>query len=300
MKTAPGVRFVAVAGLIVLAVATDLGAQTEPLPAQMITVEGRAMRISTAGMERRKPGQSVVILEMGATGPGDALDTWRPVFLEIARLAPVFAYERRGIGRSEPDTVRPTLRRVGQSLHALLQETRIAPPYVLVGQSWGGVFIRSFSDQYPKEVVGLVYLDVTDFEATGEKKLTALGPENRKIALEPPVIPEIPPDTPSGLRAEYEQIKENMLTDFAEARSFRQPAGVPVSVVISARKGGSVVTDALLRLQISNQAEWAFTSSNGLLIVSDAVGHIVHRDDPVLVVQAVRHVLEYPPADSAK
>ena len=132
-------------GALVLSGSIDQAiAQTAPIPARMISVEGRAMRIWTAGLEQRKAGQPVVILETGALD-GDHLETWRPVFPEIARLAPVLAYERRGVGRSEPDTVRPTIRRVGQSLHALLQEARISPPYVLVGHSWGGVFIRSFS-----------------------------------------------------------------------------------------------------------------------------------------------------------
>ena len=155
--------------------------------------------------------------------------------------------------------------------------------------------LEVFPAQYSNEVIGLVYLEVTDIEATREKNLAFLGPENREVALETPPIPPISPETPPELRAEYEQIRENFLTEFAEARSFHQPAGIPVAVVLSARKKGSVVADALLRLQISNQAEWAFTSSNGLLIVSDAFGHAVHRDDPAVVVQAIRHVLDHPP-----
>jgi pimeloyl-ACP methyl ester carboxylesterase len=278
---------------IALSLAGALSAQTpaaEPEPlTQMLPVEGRAMRIWAEGVNKRGPQQPVIILEAGA---GNGLETWRSIFREIAGLGPVLAYDRRGIGKSDPDTERPTLRRVGQSLHALLHAAKIAPPYVLVGQSWGGVFIRSFSDQYPKEVAGLVYVEVTDFEATREKKFTALSPIDPKAASEPPTAPPIPADTPPGLRAEFEQILENLLGDFAEARSFRQPSGIPVSVVLSARKGGTPVADALLRLQIANQSDWAFSSANGLLIVSDTTGHMVHRDDPALVLQAIRHVLE--------
>jgi pimeloyl-ACP methyl ester carboxylesterase len=133
----------------------------------MVPVEGRAMRVWTLGVEQRKPGQPVVILE---SGTGGGLETWKPVFAEIARLAPVLAYDRRGVGQSEPDSVTPTLHRVAQSLHALLQQMSIPPPYVLVGHSWGGAFVRSFSDVYPAEVAGLVFLDVTDFVSTREEK----------------------------------------------------------------------------------------------------------------------------------
>ena len=54
----------------------------------------------------------------------------------------------------------------------------------------------------------------------------------------------------------------------------------------------------MMRLQIKHQANWVLDSSNGLLIVSGAVGHNVAKADPSLVVQAVRHVLNHrnPPA----
>ena len=48
-----------------------------------------------------------------------------------------------------------------------------------------------------------------------------------------------------------------------------------------------------MRLQIKHQANWALDSSNGLLIVSGAVKHDVAEDDPALVAQAVRHVLDH-------
>jgi pimeloyl-ACP methyl ester carboxylesterase len=96
------------------------------------------MRVWTAGIEQRRSGQPIVILESGA---GEGLDTWKPVFGEIARVVPVIAYDRRGLGQSEPDTAKPTLRRVAHSLRALLRRMNISPPYVLVGHSWGGLLI---------------------------------------------------------------------------------------------------------------------------------------------------------------
>ena len=57
------------------------------------------------------------------------------VFADIAKRAAVIAYDRRGIGQSQQDTERPTLRRVAASLHALLRQLGAAPPYVLVGHS---------------------------------------------------------------------------------------------------------------------------------------------------------------------
>src|SRR4051812_12705866 len=144
---------------------TDVLAQSE-LPTRTVTVNSHVMRVWSAGLEGRTADQPVVILEAG--GPG-TLDSWRPVFAAIAPPAPVLAYDPGGLGKSGFDGERPTVTHVAQVLHALLDAAHIPPPYVLVGSSWGGVYIRGFTSLYPKEVVGLVYLDASDYErAAGE------------------------------------------------------------------------------------------------------------------------------------
>lgn len=281
------------AAVIVCAIAPLLHAQPAPPSTRMVEVDGRVMRVWTGGVEQRRPGQPVVILEAGA---GDGLENWRPVFAEIARVAPVIAYDRRGIGQSAPDSVKPSLRRVAQSLHALLQQLRISPPYVLVGHSWGGLFVRAFSELYPREVAGLVFLDVTDFETTRQEKAAAVPAADRQKVLAPRTLPPIPTDTPPGLRAEYEVVGAEMTDDYPEARSLRPPTGVPVAVVVATPTGRlQGLGGAMVRLQITHQTEWALTSPKGLFIAAGHVGHMVHRDDPALVVRLVEHVLHNAP-----
>jgi pimeloyl-ACP methyl ester carboxylesterase len=281
---------------------TRAEAQTAPIPARMVSVDGKAMRVWSAGIEQRKAGQPVVILEAGAGEPGTfPLDTWKPVFPEIARMAPVVAYERRGNGMSEADTEPPTLRRVARVLHALLQETRVAPPYVLVGHSWGGNYIRAFFDLYPNEVVGLVFIDAdTGMGPTREEKAAVVPPENRAETLAPPVLPPIPPNTPTGLRAEFEQIGKEMVSDGAETRTLRPVSGIPVAVIVAtppARMRG--ISGAITRLMIQHDLELVLPSPNGILVTAN-VGHAVHEHDPVLVAHAIQHVLDHPPTGQAR
>jgi pimeloyl-ACP methyl ester carboxylesterase len=270
--------------------------QPEVPPTRLLSVEGVRMRVRTAGLDERKPDRPVVVLEAGS---GADLETWKPVFDDIAKLAPVIAYDRRGLGQSEPDTATPTLPRIVATLHAVLQELRTPPPYVLVGHSLGGVIIRGFSALYPSEVRGLVYLDVPDYESTREERAAVLPAEDRQRALAPPVFPPIPPDTPAGLRAVYEQQLEEMRNDYPSARGWRQPPDIPVAVVITTRadrlrgNGG-----AMVRLQMKHQSEWALTSANGLFVLAGHTGHQVHRDDPALVTDLVAHVLRHAPAVS--
>ena len=186
-------RFLGVSAVALHAAGSLARAQPPaPLP-RFVDVDGHPTRVWTAGLEQRRAGQPVVILESGA---GEGLETWKPVFAEIARVVPVLAYDRRGIGQSAPDSARPTLRRVAQSLHALLQRSNIPPPFVLVGHSWGGLLTRAYFDQYPQEVAGLVFLDAISLGITREERARAAPPEEREKLRAPPTLPEIPPDTP--------------------------------------------------------------------------------------------------------
>lgn len=103
-------------------------------------------------------GAPAVVLENGL---GGRLEWWAKVLPEVARETQVFAYNRPGIGAS--DSV-PTPRdgdHIVEELRRNLRETGIAPPYVLVGHSLGGLYMQLYARRYPKEVAGLVLVDST-------------------------------------------------------------------------------------------------------------------------------------------
>jgi len=263
-------------------------AQADVSSTRMLDVDGVQMRVWTAGIEQRKPGEPAIVLEAGA---GADLETWKPIFPQVSRIGAVVAYDRRALGESEADTAPPTFTRTAQTLHAVLQALKVPPPYVLVGHSLGGVFIRGFASMYPGEAAGMGFLDVPDFESTREERAAALPVEDRQAALAPPVLPEIPPGTPPGLAAVYQQQLNEMRDDYPSARNWRLPPGIPVAVVITTRadrmrgNGG-----AMVRLQMKHQSEWALGSPNSLFVLAGHTGHQVHRDDPQLVVRLIDHV----------
>jgi pimeloyl-ACP methyl ester carboxylesterase len=244
------------------------------------------MRVWSSGLEHRKPGQPVVVLEAGS---GSTLEAWKPVFGQISRLAPTFAYDRSGLGKSEFDGEAPTLRHVAQTLHALLAAAHIPAPYVLVGHSWGGEYIRGFASLFPDDVAGLVYLETTDFERTDDEVVREGGRAGAGGA--PPI-----PDDPPAARAEMEQIIRYGSTGFAEIRALQVPSGVPIAVLIgAATPRGSSNGDFKIfkRLQIRHQTDWALSSPAGLLLVATQSGHQVMDDVPTLVLEAIQHVLTH-------
>jgi len=254
---------------------------------RIIKIDETDVRSRTSGLERRLSGQPVIVLEAGF---GAGLDTWNPIFDALAQLAPVIAYDRFGLGQSGADPNTPTLTRNVETLHDVLDELA-KPPYLLVGHSLGGVIIRGFSALHPSETAGLVYLDTPDFEATRGERADLLTGEARVRALQPPDVPTIPSDTPPKMRPLYEQLLLELRDDFPSARKWRQLSNVPVGVIVAARADHLRDVGAeMLRLNVRHKLEWTLGSPDSMFTVAGHTGHIVHRDDPQLVISMVNHV----------
>ncbi|MCC6616816.1 MAG: alpha/beta hydrolase [Anaerolineae bacterium] len=132
-----------------LAMQSDLRSYTPR--GQLYDVDGHQMHIVCQG-----EGSPAVVLEAG--GYAESL-WWSRVQAGLAEQTQVCAYDRPGMGYSEPTTnPRDPLTLTGE-LHGLLGEAGIAPPYVLAGHSYGAILTRIFADQYPDEVRGLVLVD---------------------------------------------------------------------------------------------------------------------------------------------
>lgn len=144
---------IAVVGALYQIAATESDRRAYPPPGQMVAVGGHQMHILCAG-----EGSPTVILE--AAG-GHFSATWALVHPAIAQSTRVCAYDRAGYGWSEPGPEPRDAGRIATELHTLLEQARIDPPYVLVGHSVGGIYIRVYNAQYPGEAVGMALVDAT-------------------------------------------------------------------------------------------------------------------------------------------
>jgi len=84
---------------------------------------------------------------------------WLRIQDDVAKFTRVCSYDRAGLGWS--DGVRETLppERIAEMLHALLEKGGEKPPYLMVGHSLGGIYVRAFERLYPEDVVGMVLVD---------------------------------------------------------------------------------------------------------------------------------------------
>lgn len=288
-----------------------LGSMACPVAAQaptprMIDVDGDSMRVTTAGFEHLARGQPAVVLESGA---GVSIGNWGPVVPAVAAFAPVVAYERAGVGASEWDGQPPTPGRVTDRLRALLAELEAPPPYVLVGHSWGGYLIRHFTGRHPEEVAGLVYVDPTDFTGDRSEELAALreiGVADAETALEAmdQAYTFYASKNPPAIAAEYAVIDSLMKME-PDDRSLLPVPDVPTAVLLRVRyreppprppgiEFGFEYRDlfeARTRQRVRKMSAWALEAPQGLFVLTTHASHNVHREDPDLVIDAIRRVV---------
>jgi hypothetical protein len=70
-------------------------------------------------------------------------------------------YDRANTGSSDAISGDRTSGDVAADLHRLLETANIAPPYILVGHSLGGISMRLFASIYADEVAALILVDAT-------------------------------------------------------------------------------------------------------------------------------------------
>ena len=126
-----------------------LGAQSYQAPGQMIDIGGRKLHLNCTGR-----GSPTVILIAG--GGAFSID-WALVQPEIAKNVRTCSYDRAGLAWSDPSAADETVEQTITDLHALLPAAGETGPYVLVGASIAGIYIRAYQHAFPNEVAALVF-----------------------------------------------------------------------------------------------------------------------------------------------
>jgi len=295
-----------------------------PLPiGNLIDVGGRKLHLYCLG----SGGPNVVLI--GGSG-GFAVD-WGLVQSAAAQTTQVCAYDRAGYAWSDTspgfEQVEPTV----EDLRHLLVSAAIKPPYVLVGHSFGGVLARMCQRRYPLEVGGVVLVDSTadeDFQVLKQGKpvrMVDMSAQELREALAHPFAPGTPPPPQSIPRAPdkieppfdklplasqrghlwaLQQFFSKMGTIKSEERLLIMESARATFVTLreTRRKQESPLGDIpLIVLSRSkdtsaeyNQMQKSLTrlSRNSKYVVATTSGHLIHLDQPEIVINAIREVVE--------
>jgi pimeloyl-ACP methyl ester carboxylesterase len=141
----------AVLGAIYQAIATELAERAYPPPGEMVDVGGYSLHINCVGQ-----GSPTVILDAGS---GLFSAQWVRVQRQVSATTRVCAYDRAGMGWSEMGPDPRDAQQITSELHTLLGKAGIEGPYVLVGHSFGGMYMQTYAARYPDEVAGVALVD---------------------------------------------------------------------------------------------------------------------------------------------
>lgn len=120
---------------------------------------GKAVDIGgsrTLNLDCSGEGTPTVILETGGNSPGYSLLVQQS---KMALFTRTCWYDRAGVGWSDPPTSPRTSESIVSDLHEALRRAGVLPPYVMVGGSVGGEYVRVYTARYPSEVAGLILVD---------------------------------------------------------------------------------------------------------------------------------------------
>ena len=121
---------------------------------EQVDLGGRSLRIVRAGPAGSQP---LIVCEHGAFG---CAADWAVVQDRLAETGlRSMAYDRAGLGHSDPGPAPRDGAAIVQDLTRLLDALDETRPVLLVGHSMGGLMVRLFALTWPRRVVGLVLVD---------------------------------------------------------------------------------------------------------------------------------------------
>lgn len=249
------------------------------------------------------------------SGRSDRADIWKSladtaksgtaVYQAVAKFTRVCAYDRPGTFTLVNDNVEPsrstsvpqptTPKNGVEDLHALLTAAKEQGPFVLVAHSFGGLVARLYASTYPSDVVGIVLVDtLTEF------LVDSLTPTQQTlwIRLNSNYSPELDNYTI--------QEKTDFLPSFEQLRNAPALRPMPAVVLTSDQPfdfpdliaKGIIPSDAPIDFgtvvfQAHLNAQKRLTRLlNAKQITDTHAGHYVHTEQPQLVIDAIREVVD--------
>jgi pimeloyl-ACP methyl ester carboxylesterase len=267
--------------------ATLTPAPRPTLPGDKIDVGGYRLYLDCKG-----EGSPTVILEAGLEGD---VTTWKDVHPAVAQFTRVCRYDRAGLAHSDYAPTPRNAELTAQDLHTLLTLANIPPPYILVGHSFGGLLIRRYQHDFPEEVSGMIFVDALHEDWWQEA-----------LALLPPASPDDPTRLTSfrlyltdGWRDPSSNFE--MMDIPAVVEQVRETGSLgDLPVIVLTAENFTVLNSglppdleqALANLFKEQQARLAALSTNGRQIIVPGAGHNIPRQNPAVVVEAIREILE--------
>jgi pimeloyl-ACP methyl ester carboxylesterase len=226
-------------------------------------------------------GDPTIVLFSGA---GMSLQGWEPLYPGIEKLGTVFGWNRFGLQGSDPPPARQTGGVVLASMRELLGYSGLAPPFVLVAHSLGGLFANLFARLHPHEVAGVLLLEAThpDDQEVLKKHESELVKALGRMLVLPEVLLE------ANVRIELACV-EDTVREIASAGPFPD---VPLRVITGGlTPRAASMSPAVAGARRANQQALARLSPQGEQVIAHKSGHFPQLTEPDLVLHVLSDLL---------
>jgi pimeloyl-ACP methyl ester carboxylesterase len=284
-----------------------------------VDIGGRSLYLECHGS-----GSPTVILENGYRGPAeywieDFIQPGAPrtmVLPAVARFTRVCAYDRPGTiatytvndssdeglpasdagyvpSRSDPVPQPRTVTDLVDDLHALLVAAGVPGPYLMVGQSLGGLVVRLYTATYPDDVVGMVLVDPFP-----EQLETQLTPAQWQLLMKFNVdfggdtlqtIPGYGPLETVPYASGFPAMRQAAASPLRPMPLAVLSHGIPFAVTEEQLGFAPAIFE---QASLRAYRELAALVPDGRLYIATESGHDIHQDQPAVVTEAIREVVE--------
>jgi len=292
-----------------------------PMPGVLVDVGDYGLHNYCMGDSAAKP---VVVVSPGS---GSNVAQWPLVQPEVAKFARICVYDRLGSGWSFGAPRGQTYQEESKDVHTLLQNAGIEEPYILVGHSLGGAVMQVYASLYPQEVAGMVLVDTRTrgleakyppeylkaiqmteqgsyaFSIPGVFRLLnwfGLYKTQPYLEVLPPDLRDVAYGIDYNSRA-FAYQKSTIGTGEKREALFESAGPLPDVPLIMIAHGitegvpvggaGSVAQQAD-EIWLAEMARLAEEAPQGAYIVAEKSGHNIQLEQPEVVIEAIRAVVE--------
>jgi pimeloyl-ACP methyl ester carboxylesterase len=233
-------------------------------------------------------GRPSIVLVNGA---GVTLEGWRALYPGIEALGTVLAWNRFGVKGSDAPSRPQDGEAVVAAMRELLDAAALAPPYVLVAHSLGGLYANLFARLHPADVAGVLFLEATHpgDPAVLKGHETVLARAIGKVLALPQWV----------FRRNLHEEMEWVEATAGQVEAAGPFPGVPVRVVTGGQAPPAwMMSPAAVGARRAHQQDLARLSPRGAQVIAQHSGHFPQLTQAPLVLRELQDLVAriQPPA----
>lgn len=239
---------------------------------QYINISGYSLYSRRSGV-----GKPAVVFESGL---GDDSAIWNLVEPIVADRTTTIVYDRAGLGRSDKATSPRTFINIVADFSRMLAQLPVEPPYLLVGHSLGGLFVRLYAASHPEAVAGVVLVDAPHEHQT----------EAARKMLSPPAwsfISQVWSKNPEKIDLVTEMSQLAMISTRPETPILVLAATVVQSLPFALPEIAQEIESVATRVFPAFQTKLLESSNRSQLIRVESADHYIHLQRPDVVIEAI-------------